>query len=67
MSFSARERITLEVCIASVDDACAAVAGGADRLELNVALELGGLTPSGALLAEVKQVVDVPEIGRAHV
>lgn len=52
----------LEVCIASVDDAREAVAGGADRLELNVAIELGGLTPSAALLAAVKQSVAVPVI-----
>jgi len=57
-----RPRVILEVCVASVEDALEAVRGGADRLELNVALELGGLTPSAALLAEVKQVVDVPVI-----
>jgi copper homeostasis protein len=62
MSLNPPRRVILEVCIASVADACEAVAGGADRLELNVALELGGLTPSGALLAEVKRVVDVPVI-----
>ena len=59
---SCAERITLEVCIASVDDACEAAAGGADRLELNVGLELGGLTPSTGLLREVKQAVCIPVI-----
>ncbi len=55
-----QDRITLEVCVARLADATAAVAGGADRLELNTALELGGLTPSAGLLAEVRQAVAVP-------
>jgi copper homeostasis protein len=58
---SSRTR-TLEVCIASRDDARAAADGGADRLELNVALEVGGLTPSVGLLREVKEAVRVPVI-----
>ncbi len=52
----------LEVCVASVSDALEAVAGGADRLELNSALELGGLTPSVGMLIEVRQAVSVPVI-----
>ena len=55
-------QVVLEVCIASVEDALAAVAGGADRLELNVGLEVGGLTPSWGLLTEVKQATPVPVI-----
>jgi copper homeostasis protein len=39
-------RILLEVAVASLEDARTAIAGGADRLELNCALELGGLTPT---------------------
>jgi copper homeostasis protein len=50
----------LEVCIASVEDAVGAAAGGADRLELNAALPLGGLTPSLGTLLEVKQAVGLP-------
>ncbi len=53
-------RVLLEVAIGSVDDAIAAQAGGADRLELNSALLLGGLTPSLATLIEVKQAVSLP-------
>jgi copper homeostasis protein len=52
--------ILLEIAIASVEDAAAAQAGGADRLELNTALALGGLTPSLGTLLEVKQAVTLP-------
>jgi copper homeostasis protein len=53
-------KILLEVCITSVEDAQAAQYGGADRLELNCALPLGGLTPTPALLAEVKKHTTLP-------
>jgi copper homeostasis protein len=52
--------VLLELCIASVEDARIAQAGGADRLELNVALAQGGLTPSLGLLEEVKNAVTLP-------
>ena len=54
------KRVLLEVCVASVDDALAAIAGGADRLEVNSALSLGGLTPSAGLFAEVRRAVSLP-------
>ena len=38
--------ILIEVATGTVDDAVAAREGGADRVELSSALELGGLTPS---------------------
>jgi copper homeostasis protein len=53
-------RVLLEVCIASVEDGVAATAGGADRVELNAALMLGGLTPSLGTLIELKRAVDRP-------
>jgi copper homeostasis protein len=56
------QRVLLEACVASVADAAAAVQNGADRLELNVGLELGGLTPSYGLLGQVKDAVDVPVV-----
>lgn len=59
---NSRSQVLLEVCIASVEDAVAASAGGADRLELNVGLELGGLTPSVGLLAEVQAAVELPVV-----
>jgi len=54
------ETILLEVSVESVDDALAAQRGGADRLELCAALDLGGLTPSYATLTRVAQQVDIP-------
>ena len=56
------KRVLIEICVASVDDALAAVSCGADRLELNSALSLGGLTPSNGLFAEVRRRVSVPLI-----
>lgn len=55
-------RVLLEVCISSVNDALAAADGGADRLELNSALELGGLTPSFGLATDVLQATNLPVI-----
>jgi copper homeostasis protein len=52
--------VLLQVAVASVEDALAAQAGGADRLELNAALALGGLTPSLGLVREVKDAVGLP-------
>jgi copper homeostasis protein len=49
--------VKLEICIESVDDAVAAVAAGADRLEVNAALRLAGLTPSLGLLTEIRRLV----------
>ncbi len=52
--------ITLEVACGTVASVRAAIAGGADRLELCSALPLGGLTPSDAFLRETLRISDVP-------
>jgi copper homeostasis protein len=59
---SSSRAIRIEACIASLSDAVAAAEGGADRLELNQAIELGGLTPPVALLQQIKAAVDLPVV-----
>jgi copper homeostasis protein len=50
----------LEVAANSVASALAAQAGGAGRVELCAALELGGLTPSHAVIAMVRERLRIP-------
>lgn len=50
----------LEVAANSVASALAAQAGGAGRVELCTALELGGLTPSAALIAMTREQLTIP-------
>ena len=50
----------LEICIDRMLSARAAAAGGADRLEVCSALELGGLTPSIGLIESVRAEISLP-------
>lgn len=52
----------IEICCGSFEDAMAAYEGGADRIELNSALSVGGLTPSLGSLIMVKQYTDLEVI-----
>jgi copper homeostasis protein len=52
--------ILIEAAVESLDDALAAIDGGADRLELCADLDAGGTTPSRALVGEVLARVSVP-------
>lgn len=52
----------LEICCGSYEDALNAYKGNADRIELNSALHLGGLTPSLATFKLAKQVINIPII-----
>lgn len=54
--------ITLEACVDSLASARAAEAGGADRLELAARMDLDGLTPPPALLAQVLACVRIPVV-----
>ncbi|MGP3951717.1 copper homeostasis protein CutC [Streptomyces sp. 7N604] len=53
-------RPILEVIALGVDDAVAAEAGGADRLELVTDMAADGLTPSRETFAAVRAAVDIP-------
>lgn len=55
-----KRRFLLEVCCESLSDVVAAEAGGADRIELCSALDLGGLTPSLGLLLAARAATQLP-------
>jgi copper homeostasis protein len=53
------KRAVLEVIALGVEDAVAAQAGGADRLELVTDMAADGLTPSAATVAGIRRTVDI--------
>ncbi|UQX02293.1 copper homeostasis protein CutC [Streptomyces sp. RerS4] len=53
-------RALLEVIALDVEDAVAAQAGGADRLELVTDMAADGLTPSRETFAAIRAAVDIP-------
>ena len=59
-------QITVEICCGSYFDALEAAAGGAERIELNSARALGGLTPSMAELLLVKRETPLKVIAMAR-
>jgi copper homeostasis protein len=50
----------IEICTPSFHSALQAQEGGADRIELCVALELGGITPNFATIELTKQALSIP-------
>ena len=56
------QNIIVEVCAGSVEDCMIAYEAGADRIELNSGLFLGGLTPSSAQVKLASEKVNIPII-----
>ena len=56
----ATRTVAVELCCTSLDEARAAERGGASRIELCASLEVDGLTPPTALVAEVRHHLAIP-------
>ncbi|MEW2396910.1 copper homeostasis protein CutC [Streptomyces sp. NPDC046862] len=55
-----RTRAVLEVIALGVEDAVAAQAGGADRLEVVADMAADGLTPDAEVVAGIRETVEIP-------
>ncbi len=55
-------KILIEACCGSVEEAVAAEAAGADRIELCAALPTGGVTPSMGMIEETLERVKIPVV-----
>lgn len=53
-------RLAIEVCVEGIDDAIAAEAGGADRVELCASLLEGGITPSDGTVRQTRGHLRIP-------
>jgi copper homeostasis protein len=52
-------KITLEICAHTLTSAVTAQEGGADRIELCAAIEIGGITPSPSTLLEARRLLHI--------
>ena len=52
------KRMKLEACIETIEEAKAAAEHGLNRVELCAALDLGGLTPSAALIEASSKIIE---------
>jgi copper homeostasis protein len=52
-------KITLEICAHTITSALVAQEGGADRIELCAAIEVGGITPSPSTLLEARRLLKI--------
>lgn len=57
---TAMKEILFELCVETSHSALAGQRGGADRIELCAALEIGGLTPGEALTVATVQALSIP-------
>ena len=54
------KKLSLEICVESLESAMAAACGGADRIELCEELSLGGVTPNSSLASEARKRLKIP-------